>query len=314
MLVRGFPLHVGIQLQAQRTGWKEWLAALKAVEALGFDSVWTFDHMLPFSGADDGACFETLTTLAAMAMATERIRIGVLVSGVLYRDPATLAKAAAQVDEMSEGRLEFSLGAAWAEREFRAYGLPFPDLGERYGRLDEALQVVKLLWGAERSSFAGRYYRLDDAPCAPKPLQRPHPPITIGGSGLGSLRIAAKHGTRWNAQGSPERVAERAERLRQCCAEQNRAFEQLELSVHPSLALAARHEDAETLASRIASSHGQDFAAQRGNWLAGTPEEVAAQIRRYAQVGVSHLVVAFGQPFDLAQLRMLRDEVLPALG
>ena len=146
MMVKSRPLRFGILLQAQRTTWDDYLRALHAVEDLGFDTAWTFDHMLPFVGPDDDACFETLTTLAAMAAHTTRVRVGVLVNGVLYRDPATLAKSAAMVDHISGGRLEFSLGAAWARREFVAYGLPFPSITERYERLDEALQIVRSLW------------------------------------------------------------------------------------------------------------------------------------------------------------------------
>ena len=136
----------GVQLQAQRTTWREYVEAVHAVERLGYDTLWNFDHMLPFSGADDDTCFETWTTLAALATETSRVRIGALVNGVLYRDPATLAKCAAQVDIISDGRLEFSLGAAWAEREFTAYGLPFPPVAERMERLNEALEMVTLLW------------------------------------------------------------------------------------------------------------------------------------------------------------------------
>ncbi|HUZ21620.1 MAG TPA: TIGR03560 family F420-dependent LLM class oxidoreductase [Acidimicrobiales bacterium] len=314
MEVRGRPLRFGVQLQAQRTSWHEFVTALRAVEDLGFDSAWTFDHLLPFSGPDDGACFETLTTLAAMAVLTERVRIGALVNGVLYRDPATLAKSAAQVDQISGGRLEFSLGAAWAEREFRAFGLAFPPLAERYARLDEALQIVRSLWDARRTTFEGRYYRLENAPCEPKPLQRPHPPITVGGSGLGALRLAAKHATGWNMIGAPDKVAARAAVLRGCCEEVGRDFGEIELSVHPELALARTHEDAERLASRIAAGHGQDLEAQRDSWLLGTPAEVAGQLRRYAEAGVSSWIIAIGHPFDTAPLRLLREEVLPALG
>jgi len=314
MEVRGRPLRFGVQLQAQRTSWDDFVAALGAIEELGFDSAWTFDHLLPFSGADDGPCFETLTTLAAMAVLTARVRVGALVNGVLYRDPATLAKSAALVDQISGGRLEFTLGAAWAEREFRAYGLPFPPLAERYGRLDEALQIVKSLWSEQRTTFEGRHYRIENAPCEPKPLQRPHPPITVGGSGLGALRLAAKHATGWNMIGPPDKVAERAALLRGCCEAAGTDFGEIELSVHPQLALARTHEDAERLASRIAASHDQDLEAQRGNWLLGTPAEVAGQLRGYAEVGVSSWIIAIGHPFEMTPLRLLREEVLPALG
>jgi alkanesulfonate monooxygenase SsuD/methylene tetrahydromethanopterin reductase-like flavin-dependent oxidoreductase (luciferase family) len=287
---------------------------VRAVEDLGFGSVWTFDHLLPFSGADDGPCFETLTTLAAMAVLTSRARIGVLVNGALYREPAVLAKAAAQVDEMSGGRLDFSLGAAWAEGEFRAYGMPFPSLEERYERLDEALQLVKLLWTQQRTTFNGRYYHVDDAPCEPKPVQSPHPPITIGGAGLGSLRIAARHADRLNLVGSPEKCAERAGKLEQVCADAGRNFRDIELSAHPNLALAGTHDEAEALAQRLATGHAVDLEAIRGSWVIGDPAEVTDRLRQYLDVGVSHFVFGIGHPFDLKPLRLLQDQVIPALG
>jgi len=305
---------VGVQLQAQRTSWADFREALLAAEDAGLDSVWTFDHLLPFSGPEDGPAFETLTTQAAMAALTSRIRFGVLVAGVLYRDPATLAKSAALADHISGGRLEFSLGAAWAEREFDAYGLPFPPLAERYERLEEALQVVESLWSRPRTTFEGTHYRLHDAPCEPKPLQSPRPPITLGGSGLGTLRIAARHADRWNAQGSAEKCAERAARLERCCAEVGRDFSEIELSVHPSLSVAATRQEAEAVAARTAASHGADLEQQRDRWLIGTPDEVTEQLRAFTDRGFSHFVFGVGHPFDLEPLRLLREEVLPALG
>ena len=203
------------------------------MEALGFDTLWNFDHLLPFSGAPDGPCFETWTTLVAMAMQTSRIRIGALVNGVIYRDPATLAKSATMVDIMSNGRLEFTLGAAWAEREFRTYGLPFPPLAERLARLDEALTVVRALWTQPRTTYEGRYYAVHDAPLEPKPLQQPHPPIMVGGSGRGTLRVAAKHADAWNGMGSPQYCAGRIALLRAYCAALGRDASTIELSVHP---------------------------------------------------------------------------------
>jgi len=312
--VRGRPVHFGVQLQAQNSSWPDYLRALRSVEALGFGSVWTFDHLLPFSGPDDGACFETLTTLGAMALATNSARIGVLVNGALYRHPAVLAKAAAQVDQMSLGRLDFSLGAAWAEREFRAYGLDFPTLHERYARLDESVQVVKLLWAEQRATFHGAFYHLDEAPCEPKPLQQPHPPVTIGGTGLGSLRVAAKHADRLNLVASPAKCAQVAEKLEQLCAEVGRDVNDIELSAHPNLAVATARKDAEELAERTAAALSVDLGAERGRWLIGTPDEVAEGLQHYFVAGVSHFVFAVGHPFDTAQLALFQERVVPALG
>jgi F420-dependent oxidoreductase-like protein len=314
MEVRGRPLHFGVQLQAQRTSWAGYAAAVKATEQLGYGSVWTFDHLLPFSGADDGPCFETLTTLSALALLTERVRIGALINGVLYRDPATLAKAAAQVDEMSGGRLDFSLGAAWAKREFRAYGIDFPPLDERHARLDEALEIVKLLWSQPRTTFHGRYYSIEDAPCEPKPVQSPHPPITVGGMNLATVRLAAKHADRFNMIGPAEKCAHRIEKLQQFCADFGRDPAEIEFSVHPTVAVARSRDEAEALAVRIAVGNAIDLAANRASWVIGAPAEVTAALRGYIDLGVNHFVFAVGYPFDMTALRFLQEEVLLGLG
>ncbi len=312
MELKGRPLHFGVQLQAQRTSWPDYLAAVRTAEELGYGSVWTFDHLLPFAGPDDGACFETLTTLSAMALSTERVRIGALVNGAIYRHPAVLAKAAAQVDQMSGGRLEFTLGAAWAEREFRSFGLEFPDLSERYQRLAEALELVKLLWTEPRATFHGRYYRLEGAACEPKPVQSPHPPITIGGTGLGSLRVAAQHASRLNVVGSPAKCAESAAKLRRLCEDIGRDGEGIELSCHPTLALAKSRGEAEEVAKRIAASNWADLESVREGWLIGAPEDVIKGLRRYIDAGVTHFVFAIAPPFDLGALELMQSEVLPA--
>ena len=305
-------LRFGIQLQAQRTTWADYAAAVAAVEDLGFDAVWTFDHMLPFSGPDDGACFETWTTLAAMASQTSRLRIGALVNGVLYRDPATLAKSATMVDLISGGRLDVTLGAAWAEREFRAYGLPFPPVAERMARLDEALTIVKLLWTQPRTTFEGRYYQIHDAPCEPKPIQQPHPPILIGGGGGRTIRITARHADAWNGIGSPAYCAGRIALLRQACAEIGRDPAEIELTVHPTMAIARTHTEAEERARAIAASHENNLEEERDGWLLGTPDEIRGQVRRYIDVGITQWMIAMGAPFDLDALKLFADDVMPA--
>jgi alkanesulfonate monooxygenase SsuD/methylene tetrahydromethanopterin reductase-like flavin-dependent oxidoreductase (luciferase family) len=312
MEVRGRAFRFGIQLLPQRVTWPEYAAALQAIERLGFDTAWTFDHLLPYCGPDGDACFETLTTLGAMAALTTRIRIGVLVNGVLYRDPATLAKSAAMVDQISGGRLEFSLGAAYARREFKAYGLPYSPLAERYDRLDEALHIVRSLWTRPRTTFEGRHYRIENAPCEPKPLQLPHPPIMVGGVGDGTLRIAAKHAASANMYGSPETIAGRAAVLESFCGELGRDFDEIELSLHGDLALGSTHAGAEAMAARAVAAQGLDLESQRDSWIIGTPDEAVDQLRRYVEVGVSHWIVHLAAPFDLTLLEFLRDAVVPA--
>ena len=311
--VRGRAFHVGVQLQPHRAGWPEYEAALRLVDELGLQSVWGADHLLPFAGPDDGACFETLTSLSAMALVTRRARIGVLVNGVVYREPAILAKASAQVDQMSGGRLEFGIGAGWAEREFRAYGLPFPDVAERFARLEEAIEIIVSLWTRPRTTFEGRYYQLHDAPLVPKPVQSPHPPITIGGSGWRTARLAARFASRLNVVGSPANAAIAFERLERCCEEAGRAVAEVELSAHPKVAIATSQARAEELALRQAEALGETFPADRSGWIVGSPPQAIAQLQRYAEVGVSHVVLGLGHPFDAELLRLLATEVLPGL-
>jgi F420-dependent oxidoreductase-like protein len=291
-------LRFGIQVQAQRTSWPDFLAAVRTVEACGFDAVWNFDHMLPFAGPADGACFETIATLAAMATATTRIRLGSLVNGVLYRDPATLAKSAATIDHISGGRLEFALGAAWAEREFHAYGLPFPPVKERMDRLEEALQIVEALWSHPRTTFQGQYYTINDAPCEPKPLQQPRPPILIGGTGRRTLRIAARHADIWNGVASPEECATCIAQLQEHCRALGRDIAEIELSAHPTLAVGRTHEEAEAKARRAAEALQRNLDDERARWVLGTPDEIVEGLQRYRDVGITYWILAVGAPFD----------------
>ena len=306
-------MRFGIQLQPQRTTWAEYIEAVRAVEDIGFDSVWNADHLLPYNGPDDGTCFETWTTLAAMAAATSRIHIGSLVNGVMYRDPATLVKSATTVDLISNGRLCLAMGAAWAEREFREYGLPFPPIGERIGRLDETLTIVKQLWTQPRTTFTGRFYHIEDAPCEPKPVQRPHPPIIVGGNGRATLRLTAKHADIWNgnrlsARGTVECVS----LLRDACREIGRKRDEVELTMHGPMAIAGRYDIAETAARAVVAIEDRQLDDERDLWLLGTPDDIRNQLRRYADAGITQWIMATAAPFDLNALRLFADEVMPA--
>jgi alkanesulfonate monooxygenase SsuD/methylene tetrahydromethanopterin reductase-like flavin-dependent oxidoreductase (luciferase family) len=309
---RGRGIHFGVQLTAQDTTWQRFADGVRGIEDLGFDSVWTFDHLLA-SGNRAGPCFETLTTLSAMALLTRRARIGVLIAGVAYRDPVTLAKSAAQVDQMSGGRLEFSLGAAWAKREFDAYGIPFPPLAERYDRLDEALDLVKLLWTEPVANYDGRYYSVHDAPCDPKPVQQPMPPITVGGSGDRLLAVAAKHATRVNMQGTPGYCAERSRLLSEFCSKIGRDFSEIELSLHASVVLGRSRSDAEDTAASMLAAEGQALDVNSGRWLLGTRDEVRGQILGYVDAGISDFIFGIRAPYDTEPVRALREEVLAHL-
>jgi F420-dependent oxidoreductase-like protein len=201
-------------------------AALREVwqvaDQSGFDHVWILDHLLPLTKSATGwyeadshdPIFEAWTTLACMAALTRRVRIGVNVTGNLYRHPGLLAKMAATVDHFSDGRLEMGIGAAHAEREFVTLGMPFPPVAERLARLAEAVEVMKLLWTQDVADYRGAYYQLSGAVSAPKPVQKPHPPIWIGGRGeRKTLRIVAQHADVWNVVGGEPGEAERLSRV-----------------------------------------------------------------------------------------------------
>jgi len=211
------PLRFGLKLSGQDCTIEQLRAVWRIADDAGFDHVWDFDHLASIGGdGPDRPIYEGWTLQAAMAEATKRVRIGCLVTGNTYRNPALLAKIAVTVDHLSGGRLEFGIGAAWAEIEHQMYGID--GLDHRVGRLSESLQIIKSLWTEERTNFEGRYYRMADAIANPKPLQKPHPPIWIGASGATTLRLVARHGDVWNvAGGEPGRVKELTPMLEEAC-------------------------------------------------------------------------------------------------
>ena len=184
-------------------------------EAAGFPTFWVSDHFFGGEGVPDRNCLEAWTLLAALARDTTTIRLGVLVSAHSYRNPAYLAKTVATVDHLSGGRIEFGLGAGWKENEYLAYGYEFPEPGIRVTQMRETLEICRRMWTQERATYEGKHYAVVDALCAPKPAQRPHPPITIGGSKPRIMRVAARYADVFNVGrlGTPPQVPTRAQLL-----------------------------------------------------------------------------------------------------
>jgi len=194
-------VRFGIKTRPEHTTWEQlrdvWVAA-DDIEL--FDSAWNWDHFYPLTGDLAGPNFEGWTMLAALAQATRRIRIGCQVAGMIYRHPAVLANMAATIDIIAEGRLDLGLGAGWNQQECDAYGIELPPLRERFDQFDEGVQVIIDLLSQETTTFEGKYFRLTDARCEPKGVQRPHPPIVIGGRGpRRTLRAVALWAQQWNA-------------------------------------------------------------------------------------------------------------------
>jgi F420-dependent oxidoreductase-like protein len=195
-------LGIGFKLRPEKYSIDVQRAAWEIADAAGFDHIWSYDHLVAVGANVAAPIFEGWALLAAMAEGTKRARIGLMVTGNQYRHPSHLAKIAATVDHLSGGRLEVGLGAGWNEPEFEMLGMPLAALPARIAQLEEACRVIKMLWTEDRATFSGRYYRLAGAIAEPKPIQKPYPPLWIGGSGpKRTLRVVAKHANVWNTNG-----------------------------------------------------------------------------------------------------------------
>jgi probable F420-dependent oxidoreductase len=195
----GNPLRYGLKFSQQVQPIDVHIDIWRIGDQAGFDHIWPFDHLIALGPDPAAPIFDGWTVLGAMAAITTRARIGLNVTGNLYRHPGLMAKMAVTVDHLSNGRLEFGIGTGWNEPEFTQFGLPFPSAGDRVTMLDESLRAMKLLWSAPRSTFKGRFYELKDAIAEPKPVQRPHPPVWIGSKGERMLRLTARHADVWHS-------------------------------------------------------------------------------------------------------------------
>jgi F420-dependent oxidoreductase-like protein len=224
------PLRVGIKF-SQDAPIESYKAIWKIADEARFDHCWAMDHLATIGPiGDDRPIFDGWELLAGMAMATSHVRMGLLVTGITYRNPALLAKLATTVDHLSGGRLEFGIGAAWATNEHEMYGIS--GLEHRVGLLSEGLQVMRSLWTEERTNFDGRYYKMRNAVANPKPVQKPYPPIWIGASGPSTLKLTARHADVWNAHGtSVENAVEGSQQLDEACAAIGRDPKEIRRSV-----------------------------------------------------------------------------------
>ena len=239
VVIYAHAMRYGIKTAPQHCAWQEMLDVWQTADDIElYESAWTFDHFYPLMGDTDGPCMEGWITLSALAQATSRIRIGCMVNGIHYRHPAVLANMAASLDIVSGGRFELGLGAGWHEGESAAYGIDLGSLKERFDRFDEGVEVVVGLLSNETTNFAGDYFNITDARCEPKGIQRPHPPIVIGGGGeKRTLRTVARWAQHWNLSfATPEVFAAKREVLHTRCAEIGRDPNEITCSVQIALA------------------------------------------------------------------------------
>jgi len=239
----------------QRASWPEMLVRTRDTESLGFDGLFLVDHFFGLKDVSDPT-HEAYTMLAALAPFTQNMRLGIMVSGNSYRNPALLLKQAITVDHISGGRVDFGVGAGWLEREHEAYGFPFPSARERVDRLAEALEIWEKLQGLERTTFEGEHYRLLDAPFEPKSLQQSRLPLLIGGSKPRMLRLVARYADIWNTVGTPDDAGALNRRLDHICAEVGRDPSTLVRAVSPAINLL---ESADAFATGVAAYHAAGF-------------------------------------------------------
>ena len=302
-------MRFGLLIPQEGAGFNAVLEHARLAERLGFDSVWVEDHLRVIAVPPGSPAYEGWTTLTGLLAGTERISAGPLVLAEGFRNPAWLANAAATLDHMSGGRLILGIGAGGYEAEFRSYGYEWLESTQRAERLREALEVITGMW--ERRPFEGRYYRADGTADCPAPLQRPHPPIWIGGRGNALLRVAARFADSWNAPLlTPEEVAERAEVLRGFCEAEGRSLP--DISYYGPVWV---DEDEARMARRLErarASENRNVRLYARVAISGTPEQAMARIREYAAAGVSHFVCHFGRADVTTGTEAFAKTIVPA--
>lgn len=288
----------------------------RRAEAEGFDSVWLMDHLfqIPVVAPETDPILDCWIGLAGLAGATERIRLGTLVAAAGFRPPSILAKMTSTLDVASEGRLIVGLGAGWCDWEHRAYGLDFPPLGRRLQHLEDTLCILREMWTQERASFKGETFSVDGAVCSPKPIQKPHPPILIGGSGARvTLRLTAQYAQFHNiGAGDREECVRVLGLLREHCERLGTDYDAIVKSRLTPILFGASEQDAEARAEALRPD-GESPEGFRARTLMGTPERVAERLQDYVDAGIEYFMVSFWDADELAPLEVLMREVAPRL-
>jgi alkanesulfonate monooxygenase SsuD/methylene tetrahydromethanopterin reductase-like flavin-dependent oxidoreductase (luciferase family) len=306
------PIRFGANCWNQYTDWPTWLSALQDAEALGYDSLWTWDHLYPIVGSHEGPILEAYTALAALAVKTSRATVGLEVGANTFRNPALVAKMITTIDHISGGRAVLGIGAAWFETEHRAFGIPFgASPGERLRWLGEALPVMRGMLDGTEPTAAGPHYAMRAVRNDPPPVQR-HLPIVVGGSGRRvTLRLTARYADACNVGGTIEEIRDAEAWLVRHCEEVGRDEREIErhlgfgeLIIRDSRAAAER--DFKTLMA----GHG---AAPWEDAMAATPEDVVEALAPFIELGYRHVVFGFPGPFDRETMTRLAREVRPRL-
>lgn len=288
-------------------------------EKIGFDAGYVYDHFIPHpSDNRNQTFFEAYTLLSAIASVTSKLRIGQVVTCNSYRHPSLLAKMTSTLDAISNGRLEFGIGAGWFEYEYKSYGYKFDDPSARIEQLDESISIIKKMWQNKKSSFTGKHYSIKNAICNPKPIQRPIPPIMVGGAGKKLLQVVARHASRYNHPfGSPTILKEKMILLEKNCKAIKRNFDEIENSVLLRVIVGKDKDQVKDIVSRLKKKNESiaDFVIRSRDSIAlGTPDEICDYLEQYTKIGINYFIVNFiGLDKSLEMLHLFSKKVRPAL-
>lgn len=290
--------------------WNTAVAVATKAEELGFHSIWVYDHFHNVPRPAHEAVFECWTTMAAISQRTSRIRLGQMVGCNSYRNPGLLAKITSTLDVISGGRLEWGIGAGWYENEYRGYGYEFPKPKDRIGMLRESVEIVKSMWTNVETTYDGKYYKTVRANCDPKPLQKPTPPVWIGGGGEQlTLRVVAEHADCSNFGGKPDEWARKREILKGHCAAVGRDESEIRKTWSPEVFIRSTEKE---LAERTKGGlWGDSVENWQDNNLVGTPEQVAEKIATYVKLGCTGFIPWCADYPDTETMELLATKVMP---
>jgi alkanesulfonate monooxygenase SsuD/methylene tetrahydromethanopterin reductase-like flavin-dependent oxidoreductase (luciferase family) len=301
-------IRFGAQLWSQQTDWPAWRDAAVAADDAGWDSVWTWDHLLAIFGPWEQPIFEGWSVLSAIGPLTKRVRLGLMVGANTFRNPGITAKLATTLDHVSGGRAVLGIGGAWFEREHEAFGIPDwgSGVGERLDRLDESVMLMRRLLDGERVSHSGRFYTLTDALCEPRPIQD-HLPILVGGSGpRKTLRTTALRADAWNTSGTVDEVRAKVEILDGHCADVGRDRSEIELTVSFPMVIRDDADDAQEAYTASLARNGTDNMGDVPVLL-GSPDYVAASLRPYVELGFRTVIVRLSSPYDRETIERMSE-------
>ncbi len=297
--------------------WEQWRALAAACDEHGYEGLFRSDHYMSVTGQADGGSLDAWTTLAALAAVTSRVRLGTLVSPATFRHPSVLAKSAVTVDQVSGGRAELGIGAGWLEAEHRAYGFPFSDMRTRMDLLAEQMEIIARSFADERFSYKGEHYEIEDLDARPKPVQRPRPPVIVGGrAGPRSLALAARWADEYNTfSASVDEIRERRDAFAVAWREAGRDPDAFRFSAMVAVLVGADERELSDRVARLAEWQGREPAevldSLRGTGVVGTVDEAAERLAELEAAGAQRVMIQHLLHDDLDAVELIGRELIP---